>query len=251
MSSLKLQPSPGRIHLMLRLSAFIIFETSQKYGQGVLRLATGSSGVSKALTLGFTLSSFKAFQEPVDSHRPNGYEQDPLHRTWQERRDDELNFIHEDPDVVIVGAGHGGLMLASHLQRLGLKTLLIDKARRIGDTWRNRYRSLVIHDPIYADRFPYLDYPSHWPMYIPKDAMASWHEIFANAMQLNVVSKKKSLQSLTSSTYPSSKWLETTLVPGTSCYDEGSHTWKLSIDRKDGSRRNIKCRHLVQATGVS
>lgn len=154
----------------------------------MLRLSRDSLGRVQALTLGLALSSFKDFQEPADSHRPSGYEHDPLHRTWQERRDDELNFIHHDPDVIIAGAGHGGLMLASRLQRLGLKTLLLDKAKRIGDTWRDRYRSLVIHDPIYADRFPYLEYPSHWPMYIPKDAMASWHEIFANAMQLNVVS---------------------------------------------------------------
>lgn len=164
--------------------------------------------------------------------------------------------MHENPDVIIVGAGHSGLILAAQLQRLGLKTLLVDKASRVGDTWRNRYRSLVLHDPIFADVFPYLEYPNHWPIFAPKDEMASWHEIYANAMQLNVVSfisivllrKALCYENLS---YPCSKWNETTVVPGSTVYDEESHTWEIAVSRKDGTRRDFKCRHLVQATGVA
>ncbi len=47
------------------------------------------------------------------------------------------------------GAGQGGLTVAARLKQLGLETLIIDRNPRIGDSWRNRYHQLVLHDSVW------------------------------------------------------------------------------------------------------
>lgn len=170
--------------------AYFVFETPVGTGEGVLCLMKDSFGIYKAFTLALTLSSLTEAPQKVGPERPLGCEPDPLGlgRTWSERRADEIEFAHEDPTVVIVGAGQAGLIMAARLKRLRVPTLVIDKEERLGDTWRARYRSLTLHDPVYAHTFPYLDYPNNWPLYTPKDKMAEWHETYARALDLNVVS---------------------------------------------------------------
>jgi len=106
---------------------------------------------------------------------------------WSEVRRDESEFLNHHPQVIIVGAGHGGLMLAARLKRLGVRTLVIDWQKRIGDSWRLRYKTLVLHDHIWANCFPYLKYPDNWPVFIPKDKFANWLESYASIMELNIV----------------------------------------------------------------
>ncbi|KAF8310237.1 uncharacterized protein EI90DRAFT_1243756 [Cantharellus anzutake] len=123
-------------------------------------------------------------------------------------------------------------MLAARLRRLGILTLLIDKEERLGDSWRKRYHSLVLHDTIYGDAFPYLAFPDDWPVFIPKDKIANWFESYASIMELNV-------------------WLKSTVEPNSTSYDEATETWTISIRKGDGSVRQLKCKHIVQATGHS
>ena len=49
-----------------------------------------------------------------------------------------------------------------------------DIAARVGDNWRNRYANLVLHDPVFADHFPYISYPPQWPIFTPKDKLGNW-----------------------------------------------------------------------------
>lgn len=48
-----------------------------------------------------------------------------------------------------------------------------------------------------------------------------------------------------------SQWLESTVEPETTVYDDVSGSWSLKIRRADGSVRQMKCHHIVQATGHS
>ena len=41
-----------------------------------------------------------------------------------------------DTDVLVVGAGHGGLAVAHDLVRAGREVLLLDAHARVGDSWR-------------------------------------------------------------------------------------------------------------------
>lgn len=65
---------------------------------------------------------------------------------------------------MLLGAGQGGLTVAARLKQLGVKTLIVDRNKRIGDNWRNRYHQLVLHDPVWYDHMPYLPFPENWPV---------------------------------------------------------------------------------------
>ncbi|EGG06740.1 uncharacterized protein MELLADRAFT_86364 [Melampsora larici-populina 98AG31] len=80
------------------------------------------------------------------------------------------------PTVMIIGAGQSVLMLAACSKLLGLSTLIVNKNQQTGDSWQKRYHSLCLHNPIWADHFPYMSYPDNWPIYIPKDKLAGWFE---------------------------------------------------------------------------
>src|SRR5439155_88989 len=90
--------------------------------------------------------------------------------------------VTRQPYCVIIGGGQGGIALAARLKRLGVPTLVIEKNERAGDSWRKRYRSLVLHDPVWYDHLPYLPFPDHWPVFSPKDQMGDWLEMYAKVM---------------------------------------------------------------------
>jgi putative flavoprotein involved in K+ transport len=56
---------------------------------------------------------------------------------------------------------------------------------RPGDSWRNRYKSLCLHDPVWYDHMPYLPFPDHWPVFSPKDKIGDWLEMYTKVMELN------------------------------------------------------------------
>jgi cation diffusion facilitator CzcD-associated flavoprotein CzcO len=117
---------------------------------------------------------------------------------------------------------------------LGVECLLIDQNERIGDNWRKRYHQLVLHDPVWYDHMPYLQFPATWPVFTPKDKIGDFFEAYATLLELNV-------------------WMRTELVD--TKYDEVKRVWNITVDRKkaDGTteRRTLHPRHLVQATGHS
>ena len=107
--------------------------------------------------------------------------------TWLQRREREqaqLGHV-EQPYVVIVGGGQAGIVLGARLRRMGVPTIILERNARPGDSWRNRYDSLTLHDTVWFDHLPYIPFPAHWPVYTPKDQMGDWLEMYAKVMELN------------------------------------------------------------------
>jgi putative flavoprotein involved in K+ transport len=111
---------------------------------------------------------------------------------------------------------------------LGVDTLVVERNPRVGDNWRNRYDYLSLHDPVWYDHLPYLDYPSTWPVFTPKDKLAGWMEAYAEFLELNV-------------------WTGTEVVGGG--YDD--EQWSVVVRRADGNERTLRPQHVVLATGLS
>ena len=63
-------------------------------------------------------------------------------------REREREFADQDPTVLIVGGGQSGLNVAARLKLLDIPTLIVEKNKRVGDQWRNRYQALCLHDPV-------------------------------------------------------------------------------------------------------
>lgn len=203
---------------------FITFETAQGRGEGYLRLMG-----EKGFTLLTALQELKGFEEPLRGRRASGVVDETGQRTWEDVRHDDVEQWSESnpPYVLIVGAGQGGLALGARLKMLGVPCLLVDKYPRVGDQWRSRYKSLLLHDPVWYDHMPFLPFPDHWPVYTPKDKMGDWLELYAQAMELNV-------------------WTGTELLSAR--HDEATGKWTARV-RRDGREIELSPTHLVMALG--
>ena len=166
-------------------------------------------------------------------NRPFGTEHgaNPERETWKERRERELSELGrtQDPEVVIIGGGQGGIVLGARLRQLGVPTIVVERNERPGDSWRKRYKSLALHDPVWYDHLPYLKFPDNWPVFAPKDKIGDWLEFYTRIMEVNY-------------------WGSTTAKSAT--FDESSERWTLVVDR-DGEEVTLNPRQLVLALGVS
>ena len=210
------------------VDAWFTFETAVARGRGHLRLRNG-----KAWTLLTTMTELKGFEERTGERRVKGAEHgvQPGRKSWLEQRQDEAAALGhtEQPYVVIVGGGQGGIALGARLRRLGVTALIIEKNARPGDSWRKRYKSLCLHDPVWYDHLPYLPFPDHWPVFAPKDKIGDWLEMYTKVMELNY-------------------WGATTAKKAR--YDETKQEWEVVVER-DGQEITLRPQQLVFAMGVS
>lgn len=113
-------------------------------GSGVFRLIPTPDGRWKGYTVYTSLSGLKEYPEKAGELR------NPLpnHGRWLEQREREVEFVDSEPYVVVVGGGHGGLIVAARLKHLDVPTLVLERDDRVGDNWRKRYETLCLHDPV-------------------------------------------------------------------------------------------------------
>jgi thioredoxin reductase len=216
------------------IEALIEFTTAHGTGIGVLRLVPDPADNDRMLAWnlltsldalsGQSLQASPAQAPPSDSQREFGGE------NWLDRLKKRRAFADREPAVLVIGGGQAGLSVAARLQNLDIDTLIIDRHERIGDNWRKRYHSLVLHNEVHVNHLPFMPFPPNWPVFIPKDKLANWFEAYVEALELNY-------------------WTGTELVAG--MYDERKEQWTVTLRRADGSERVMRPRHLVFATGVS
>ena len=207
---------------------WIAFETATGRGYGHIRLKDGL-----IWTLLTTLAELKGYEEPKGLRRPMGAEHGHGRdrKTWKEKREAEaaeLGYATQ-PYVVIIGGGQGGIALGARLRQLGVPTIIVEKNERPGDSWRKRYKSLCLHDPVWYDHLPYIPFPENWPVFSPKDKIGDWLEMYTKVMELNY-------------------WSSTTAKSAT--YDEAKQEWTVVVDR-DGEEVVLRPKQLVLATGMS
>jgi len=210
------------------MESWISFETDVARGYGLIRVKNG-----QIWTLLTTMVELKGHEEKSGFTRPLGakHGQDVGTKNWIEEREEELRTLgyEKQPYVVIIGGGQGGIALGARLRQLGVPTIIIEKNERAGDSWRKRYKSLCLHDPVWYDHLPYLDFPKNWPVFSPKDKIGDWLEMYTKVMELNY---------WTSTTAKSAK------------YDETTKEWTVVVER-DGKEITLKPKQLVFATGMS
>lgn len=208
--------------------AWFTFETAVSRGKGMIRLKG-----DKCWTLLTTMVELKGHEEKRGPTREKGVKHgaDQNRKTWLERRQQEEAELgySQQPYVVIIGGGQGGIGLGARLKRLGVPTLIIEKNERPGDSWRKRYKSLCLHDPVWYDHMPYLPFPDHWPIFSPKDKVGDWLEMYTRVMELNY-------------------WSSTECQNAQ--YDEAKEEWVVNVVRA-GEPVVLRPKQLVLATGMS
>jgi cation diffusion facilitator CzcD-associated flavoprotein CzcO len=216
------------------IEAIFAFETADGRGSGVVRLKAEdeSDSTPRAWTLLTALDEIKGHEEQLGRSSPQGkaYSRDFRGPNWFDIRRAAAGYANHDPAVLVVGGGQAGLSIAACLTQLGIDTLIVDREQRIGDNWRNRYHALVLHNQMHINHLPYMRFPPTWPAYIPKDKIAGWFESYVQSMELNY-------------------WTATEFEGGS--YDDQAKRWSVRLRRADGSKREMRPRHVVLATGAS
>ena len=209
------------------VEAWITFETDVALGEGIVRLKDG-----KAWTLFTTMRDLKGHEEPVGRRRPLGavHRADRHRETWTEARARETAAMGDtvQPHCLVIGGGQAGIAMGARLKQLGVPTLIVEQNPRAGDSWRNRYRSLVLHDPVWFDHLPYIPFPPSWPVFTPKDKMGDWLEMYVKVMELDY-------------------WTSTNCR--SAAYDSARRSWTVEIER-EGRVITLEPKELVFATGA-
>ncbi len=209
------------------LAAWIAFETNSAHCVGRVVLRDGLCRILFTAT-----EDLKGHEEPRGVRRPMGivHKADRTRRTWSEQRSESVERLgrEDQPEVLIIGGGQGGVALAARLKQLGVPALIVERNARIGDSWRNRYRSLVLHDPVWYDHLPYLPFPDTWPVFCPKDKMGDWLEAYASVFELDA---------WTSTSCESAKW------------DAEAGRWTVTV-RRDCEEIALTPSQLVFCTGA-
>ena len=207
---------------------WILLETGIARGKGYLRLREG-----KIWTLLTTAAELKGHEEPKGVNRPRGavHGVHTQRRSWKEEREAEARELgyQQQPYCLIIGGGQGGIALGARLRQLGVPTIIIERNERAGDSWRKRYKSLCLHDPVWYDHLPYIPFPENWPVFAPKDKIGDWLEMYAKVMELNY-------------------WGST--VCKSASFDETTQKWTVVVER-EGREVVLQPTQLVLATGMS
>jgi len=229
----RVQPGSFRIEGEAReaegiTEARFTFETNAVLGTGYLRLRG-----NKCWTILTAASALKGHEEKSGRARDRGVAHG-VHKnrkTWLERKtqeEAELGLTRQ-PYCVVIGGGQGGIALGARLKRLGVSTIVLEKNARAGDSWRNRYKSLCLHDPVWYDHLPYMPFPDHWPVFSPKDKIGDWLEMYVKIMELNYWTASKCVRA---------------------SYDDARKEWMVVVDRA-GEPMTLRPKQLVLATGMS
>ncbi|HTG03957.1 MAG TPA: NAD(P)/FAD-dependent oxidoreductase [Bradyrhizobium sp.] len=212
------------------IEAIISFDTINGPGTGAVRLVCPAHASPVAWTISTSLDFNRICDARSGNSAPVSHARDFAGSDWFDQRQAEIAFDDREPDVLVVGGGHAGISAAVELKRIGLDALVIDKAGRVGDNWRLRYRGLKLHNKTPVNHLRYLPFPPTFPDYIPKDKIANWLESYVDIMEINF-------------------WTGTTFDGAE--YDETEQRWTAHIRRTDGTARPLRPRHIVLATSVS
>ena len=177
--------------------------------------------------------SLKGHEERKGPTRESGVEHGAIRdrKSWLDRRTERERTlgVSVQPYCLIIGGGQGGIALGARLKRLGVPTIIIERNERPGDSWRKRYQSLCLHDPVWYDHLPYLPFPDHWPVFSPKDKIGDWLESYTKIMDLDY-------------------WGSTECIGAD--YDSDRGGWTVKVKR-NGREITLSPKQLVLATGMS
>ena len=89
-----------------------------------------------------------------------------------------------ETDTVVIGAGPAGLAVGAVLRRANVPFVMLERAKRVGDSWHRHYDRLHLHTPKSHSALPYRAYPRTYPRYPSRQQVVEYLDDYARAFQL-------------------------------------------------------------------
>lgn len=89
-------------------------------------------------------------------------------------------------DVIVVGGGQAGLAMGYYLRQTNRRFLILDSQKRTGDSWRQRYDTLVLFTPRRYSALPGLEFPGEQMQLPTKEETADYLEMYARHFDLPI-----------------------------------------------------------------
>lgn len=89
-------------------------------------------------------------------------------------------------EVLVIGAGQAGLAAGYHLSVRGIDHRIVERARRVGDNWRERYDSLTLFTPRACSALPGRGLDGDPNGYPGRDEFADYLEAYAAFFDLRI-----------------------------------------------------------------
>lgn len=91
-----------------------------------------------------------------------------------------------EPDAIVIGAGPGGLAAAAALKQRGVRPLVLERAERLGASWRGHYDRLHLHTTRRLSALPGLQIPRAYGRWVGRDDVVRYLEQYAEHHDLDV-----------------------------------------------------------------
>jgi putative flavoprotein involved in K+ transport len=92
----------------------------------------------------------------------------------------------ENDEAIVIGAGFAGLGTAAMLERRGLRTLVLERADAVGESWRNRYDSLRLNTLRWMSTLPSYRLPRRYGRWPTRDQLIEYLEDYARTLELRI-----------------------------------------------------------------
>ncbi|MEU1401512.1 NAD(P)/FAD-dependent oxidoreductase [Streptomyces sp. NPDC005728] len=92
-----------------------------------------------------------------------------------------------DRPVYVIGAGPGGLAAAYALRARGIRAVVLEKADRVGASWRGHYDRLHLHTTRRLSALPGLAIPRRFGRWVSRDNVVRYLEKYAEHHDLEIV----------------------------------------------------------------
>jgi putative flavoprotein involved in K+ transport len=89
-------------------------------------------------------------------------------------------------EIVIIGGGQAGLALSYYLKQQGRDFIILNALSETGESWRNRWDSLVLFTPADYSTLPGLPFPKDKRLKPTKDEVADYLALYAKTFDLPI-----------------------------------------------------------------
>lgn len=89
-------------------------------------------------------------------------------------------------DTIVIGGGQAGLASGYHLQKKGLRFLILEASNQIGGSWPSYYDSLKLFSPAGFSSMPGMKFPGCWNRYPERDEVIRYLQDYQKRFQLPV-----------------------------------------------------------------